>query len=384
MLRRKLIASVPILTGILPKWLAQAPIMPGTLRPGAAQPNSATPTKNDAVEEGDFVERSRTFRILAPTVVVDKKTKEYVLDLKPSDFRLLDNGIEQERLTEDLQELPISLVLVVQKSADLEAFLPNVQKAASLISAALIGDQGEAAVIAFDNRIRVLTDFTRDAGVFKDSLKGLTPGSDWKHQIDAVQTAIRMLKRRDNNRKKVILLISEEKDKGSEARTKDTLRDLEFSNITVYAFNVSQLVRTLTAKPGYPPPTSTGPVRMDPMGRPMDPVTSQQMYGWGGSGNAVPLIRQVFESAKDIFVSTHSELWTKYTGGRTYGFKNLRDLEAVIQRLEGDLNGQYLLSYEPNAKTQEEGGWHTIEVVVKRPNMEVRTRPGYWAAARFQ
>jgi hypothetical protein len=38
------------------------------------------------------------------------------------------------------------------------------------------------------------------------------------------------------------------------------------------------------------------------------------------------------------------------------------------------------LSYSPNNQT--EGGFHEIKVIVNRPNLEVRTRPGYWVAAR--
>jgi hypothetical protein len=40
------------------------------------------------------------------------------------------------------------------------------------------------------------------------------------------------------------------------------------------------------------------------------------------------------------------------------------------------------LSYSPN--NQIEGGFHEIRVVVNRPNLEVRTRPGYWVATRAE
>jgi hypothetical protein len=42
------------------------------------------------------------------------------------------------------------------------------------------------------------------------------------------------------------------------------------------------------------------------------------------------------------------------------------------------LHNQYLLSYQPNNLS--EGGYHKIQVVVDRPDLEVRTRPGYWKA----
>lgn len=328
--------------------------------------------------------RTGTLRILVPTTVVEKSTNTFVTNLRPDDFKILDAGIEQTGIAEDFMQNPLSVVMVVQKSADMQAFLPEVQKIAPAVETLLLGEAGEAAVIAFDHRIRTLTDFTNDGKQFREALKQLTPGSNTAAQVDAMAEAMRMLRRRAENRKKVIILIAEEKDRGSELRTKSALQQLQFSDITVYAFNVSQLVRTLTAKPGYPPRSNVPPnMRVDPMGRPMDPVVAQQMYGYGGLGNVAPLIKNIFEGVKDVFVASETELWTKFTGGLMYNFKNSRDLERIILRLHEDMASQYLLSYMPNNATKQIGGWHTIQVVVKRPGVEVRTRPGYWAATRL-
>jgi hypothetical protein len=59
-----------------------------------------------------------------------------------------------------------------------------------------------------------------------------------------------------------------------------------------------------------------------------------------------------------------------------------KDLEKITTALGEELHSQYLLSYTPN--NLDEGGFHEIRVVVTRPNLEVRTRPGYWIAARPQ
>jgi VWFA-related protein len=336
-------------------------------------------------EESDVLIKSSSLRVLVPTTVFDRETRDYIANLKPEDFRILDNGIEQERIEEDLTVLPISLVLVVQKSFDMEPFFPEIKRMASTIETQILGEDGEVAVIGFDNRVRVLTEFTSEAENLRTALQRLTPGSEWANQIDAMNTAIRMLKRRAGNRKRVIVLISEEKDRGSEGRARDTLRDLEFSSIIVYGFNVSQLVRTILKKPGYPRPNPV-PVqsRGFPGGPSVDPVTAQTMYGYGSMGNVAPLIKNIMEGVKDVFISSETELWTKYTGGRNYNFKGLKELERAFLRLRDDLQSQYLLSYSPSQKVREIGGYHTIQVIVKGSrNWEVRTRPGYWAAAKF-
>ena len=51
-------------------------------------------------------------------------------------------------------------------------------------------------------------------------------------------------------------------------------------------------------------------------------------------------------------------------------------MEEAITYIGKDLNSQYLLSYSPN--NTNESGFHTIRVVVDRPGLKIRTRPGYW------
>jgi hypothetical protein len=65
-----------------------------------------------------------------------------------------------------------------------------------------------------------------------------------------------------------------------------------------------------------------------------------------------------------------------------YTFRNEKGLEYAITDIGKDLNSQYLLSYNPNNK--DEPGFHTINVVVDRPGLVIRSRPGYWWAGGQQ
>ena len=68
----------------------------------------------------------------------------------------------------------------------MEGILPQVKKIGGLIAPLLIGEQGEAAVIAFDSRIRTLQDFTSDSDKITKAVKDLTAGSSSSRMIDAV------------------------------------------------------------------------------------------------------------------------------------------------------------------------------------------------------
>ena len=73
-----------------------------------------------------------------------------------------------------------------------------------------------------------------------------------------------------------------------------------------------------------------------------------------------------------------SSLFTRTTGGRTLSFLKRNALERAIQLVGEEVHRQYILSFEP--KGGEPGKFHAIRAVVKRrPELQVRTREGYWA-----
>ena len=64
------------------------------------------------------------------------------------------------------------------------------------------------------------------------------------------------------------------------------------------------------------------------------------------------------------------------TDGRA--FVNRNDIGTAMKQIMRDASGYYLLGYtSTNAPT--DGKFHAIDVKVKRPNVEVRARKGYWA-----
>jgi VWFA-related protein len=57
---------------------------------------------------------------------------------------------------------------------------------------------------------------------------------------------------------------------------------------------------------------------------------------------------------------------------------NRNDLAAGMKQIMRDASGYYLLGYTSSAAPTD-GRFHTIDVRVKRPNVDVRARKGYWA-----
>src|SRR3954452_19641694 len=286
-----------------------------------------------AQESGDITIRSRVEEVIAPTTVLDKDGI-YITGLKPMEFRLYDNDKAQQIKVDEIIA-PVSLVVAVQADYKVEKVLPKVQKIGNLLQNMVAGENGEVAVMAFDHRIQKLQDFTNDPNKITDALRKLKPGSSQSVLTDAVNEAARMLEKRPKDRRRVLLLIAESLDKGSEGRAREALTRLEFANVIVYALNVSRVYTELTAKAPQARPDPIPPeARHVPAGLPATPSTAAQMTGARGPGIQFgPLITDIFRGVRAIFVPNPIEIYTQYTGGKEEGFVSQSDLERAAQNI---------------------------------------------------
>lgn len=353
---------VMLLAGTL---LAQAPAKD----PPPAQEQGTVPT----------IGRVELLNVLAPVLVYDRDGN-FVNGLQPDQFHLWDNDKEQN-IHVDVAFQPISMVILVQANEAVEKMLPAINKIGNLIQPLILGNQGEAAVVAFDHRIRTLQDFTSDGDKITQAVRKIQPGSSSSHMIDATEEAIRMLQHRPKNRRRIILLVGETRDIGSEARGRETLISMQLSNISFYAVDMSRLIEKLTAPPPMPRPDPLPPAMYPmPSNVPATPNTVMQTYGTqGDSAQFVPLLIEIYRDAKAIFKRNPVVIFTGGTGGSQFSYYRHNGLEEAIERIGEQLHSEYLISYSPSNKL--EGGFHQISVYVNSPlARRIQVRPGYWLA----
>ena len=331
------------------------------------------------VEGQGPVIRTTVNYVVVPVTVTDKNSK-FVNGLEGKDFKLFDNNKSQD-IRLDVSYVPVSLVVAIQANSSVEVVLPKIKPLGPLLENLVIGESGEAAILAFDHRVRLLQDFTSDGRLFTRALQGLQPGSTTAAMIDAVFDATRLLRRRPTNHRRILLLISEAMDKGSEGRLREALLEAQVHNIIIYSININRAVTSLTERPQPPRWDHLPPgARPIPSYAPQTPTVHAQVSGvQGQSLNFTPLFIEIFRQVKGIFITNPLEVFTRYTGGREYSFLKTETLQRVVSDLGEELHSQYILSYTPN--NIEEGGWHDIRVEVSRFNMTIRTRPGYWMAS---
>jgi len=344
---------------------------------GQTPPQQPPPETPEASPDQPF--RTTTRLVEAAVTVLDKKSDTLIDGLQPQDFRLYDNGKEQN-IHVDVTFQPISLVIAVQASDQVEGIIPKINRIGSMITPVLIGEQGEAAVLAFDHRMRVMQDFTSDPNKIELGIKNIKAGSRTSRLVDACSEAARMLKNRPANRRRILLVISEVRDKGSEGKVREALMDLQMNNIDVFSVDISRMMAGLTAPAPIPRPDNTPPAAYPLPNQPSTPQTVWQATGGqGNSAQFAPLLVEIFKDTKAIFVDNPVEVFAKGSGGEQFSFAKQKGLEDAIQAIGREIHSQYIITYHPN--NLQEGGFHEIQVAVNRRDTKVRTRPGYWVAS---
>src|SRR5580704_9688142 len=367
---------VTLLCGLLLAQQSSTPPQPAQQVSTPAQPPQEPPPDN--------VIRTTVDYVVAPTLVFDRDGN-YVTGIRKDQFRLFDNEKEQN-IQVDETFVPISLVIAIQANSHVEGLLPQVKKIGNLVGPLIIGDQGEAAIIAYDSRVRTLQTYTHDPDLITQQVKKIYPGSQSNRLIDAVVDGTRMLATRPKDRRRILMVIGETRDLGSESRAREALIGLQLNNIIFYSVDMSRFLTTLTAPPDPGRPDNLPPAMHSMPGlTPATPTTVAQAYGENaGRAEFIPLMLEVLKDVKAIFVDNPVELFTKGTGGSEFGFHSQRTLEEAMQKVGEELHSEYTISYSPN--NREEAGFHHIVVDVTGHSevKRTQTRPGYWLATAKQ
>jgi Ca-activated chloride channel family protein len=66
------------------------------------------------------------------------------------------------------------------------------------------------------------------------------------------------------------------------------------------------------------------------------------------------------------------------TGGQAFFPSALKDLESSYEKVLAEIKAQYHLGYLPS-NVARDGNWRKVEIKLKRSDLKVRTRKGYFA-----
>lgn len=353
------LAGIILLCTLAASAQTQSAVTPENATPGVAKQQTQAAPGQDT--------RSRivvrTELVIVPVTVKDR-SGQLVADLGQDDFRIFEDDVEQKIILFDSNPFPLSAVILIDNNLATKQ-AEQVQKSLVSISAGF-GPNDEVALMTYEDFPEVVSEFSSNNDDLFTKLKRIEIGSHSNAMVadpttagplingqpvptgqgvpvhgsarpanntaldDAIFAAGQMLKSRGRDRRKIIFLVSDGSNSRHNQHTyEETLRSLLVADISVYSISVTHSV------PGH----------------------SIINHGLG-----------------------QADRYAHTTGGDTFYAAKEDDLDRLYSAVTEEARNQYTLTFAPRGadKTHD---YHTIEVRVKRPDLNVSTRDGYYQSA---
>ena len=366
--------------------------------------------------------RAQASLVQVPTLVRDR-TGSLVFTLKPQDFTIRDNGIEQEvALDSHISQQPLALVVVVQTGGAAVQQLPNLRGLPTMIEAIVGNAPHRVALIAFDSKPHLMQDFTPNLTDIDHAIRATRPGDGGAAILDALAVSINMVRKQPPEMHRAVLLISGTVDRGSQTTLHQAVRVVNETNTAIYsiAFSSSKTEMKAALANTPPSPASTkghpaiGPASLNssdtssssdqtqysaafsalstavntaPADTPLSPSAkgcSQHAAQSVGArlgdhescASFMPLVLFAARLGMNGLSRNAPETVARMSGGEYRTFDNEKGLEVGLYAFANHLPNRYILSFQPRLPAP---GLHTIQVTLKNyPKLLVAARTSYW------
>lgn len=332
-----------------------------------------TMPRNQINGAGDIykLEPVRVNLVMVPVMVKDSEGRR-VDGLRPSDFTVLENGKKQTLTYFSSEPFLLSVAIILDIGMP-DVAVQKINQTYTALSGSL-SPYDEAAIYTYSSTVSQVCDFTSNAARLTATLNEMklvsgenngpqavndpfsvgpvvngiptgssappvqTPPREAHVLNDAILRAAIDLAKRDHTRRKMILIVSDGRELGSQASYRQVVRVLQSRDIEVKAVVVDM--------------------------------------------SALPVFKQA-EKIHHLFLQGYSDILPKYThatgGGDPYSELTRNSIEDAYTSIASDARNQYTLGYAPKATT---GGsaYRTIEVQVDK-KVKVTAKDGYYPAA---
>src|SRR3984957_10530589 len=161
---------------------------------------------------------------------------EVVYGLEAKDFVVEDDGVEQAvHLDEVTDGQPVAMVIAIQRGRRGDYEFPRMRGLRAVLDPLVAEGHSSVAIVEFDSQVQTAQDFTGSSEKIAWTLKELQSGDGGAAILDAVDYSVKMLENTPKERPRVLLLISETRDHGSQAKVEDVVAKIGQSSTAVYA-----------------------------------------------------------------------------------------------------------------------------------------------------
>jgi len=252
-----------------------------------------------------------------------------VTGLEQENFRVFEDGVEQEILRFSSQDVPVSIGVIFDMSGSMSDKIDKSKQAAVQFFRTA-NPQDEFFLVNFNDRAQLVSQFTGSVDDLQNRLMyvgahGLTA------LYDGVYLGLSEM-RGAHNTKKALLIISDGGDNHSRYSETEVRKFVREADVQIYAIGL-----------------------FEPDGGP----TQEERQGPG-------LLADL----------------TAMTGGRAFSVQNLNQLPDVASKISMELRNQYVLGYRPSHR-EHDGKWRKIKVKLRPPKglppLTVSAKTGYFA-----
>jgi Ca-activated chloride channel homolog len=257
-----------------------------------------------------------------------------VTNLKKENFRVFEDGVEQEITHFTMDDAPLSIGLVFDSSGSMaHKIRKSSEAAAAFFKTANFDD--EFFLVEFNEKPKLEVPFTRNSDeIYKHIVRAKAMGRT--SLLDAIRLSLVQMKNAQHLRKAVVIF-SDGGDNRSRYTETEVMEAMREADVQVYAMGIFDLDSSRKATPEE----RNGPRLLDSL--------------------------------------------AEETGGRHFPVQNLEDLPAVCARIGNELRNQYLLGYAPTNAGQD-GKYRRVKVVLKDPEntppLHAYHRQGYYAPSQ--
>ena len=319
----------------------------------APKPIADTSNKTTTVENEEIEIKVDTNLITIPVSVFDRNGL-YIANIQQNEFKIFEDGVEQEIAYFGTTDKPFTVVLLIDVSPSTQYKIEEIHAAAKAFVDQL-KPQDRVMVIEFDRNVRVRTEFTSDR---KEIFRAIDKADfgEGTSLYEAVDVTIRKQLAKVEGRKAVVLFTDgvDTTSNLNRASYDSTLEYAEESDALIFGIYYNTYARNRRGSgTGISWPSSNWPF---------------PNIGGTAAGGTVGEYARGKKYVEDL---------SAYTGGRVFSPDSTPGgLTRAFEGIAEELRRQYSIGFVPSDDGKP-GQRKMIKVRVNRPNLLVRSRDSY-------
>ncbi|MFL6374807.1 MAG: VWA domain-containing protein [Pyrinomonadaceae bacterium] len=340
---------------------------PPVLRSGNSRPSGQpAPTPTPAIDDPNEVIKVETNLVTMPVSVLDRDGR-FISGLQKNDFQVFENGVPQKIEYFQSVETPFTVVMLIDVSPSTSFKIEEIQNAAITFLDQLRPND-RVMVIAFDERVHVLTPITSNRNMLRQAIR-TTEFGDGTSLYEAVDYTLNRELSNIEGRKAVVLFTDGVDTTSRRATFESTLRDSEEADALFYTlrYDTSHDANSGWGGGGGNSGGGWGGVLGSiVLGGGGGGYGRRGAGGWGGRSMAN-------EYAKG---KQYLEGLAQNSGGREFEANSIYNVDAAFAGIAEELRRQYSIGYSPD-KVGQVGERRQIKIRVMRPDVVVRAKTSY-------